>query len=103
MVEAIDQVLEIWSGEPPYNIKGKYFHTSTERMLAADIGQGGYSVAIAKTSSPYNIYCVITKFKRGSRGGKERLAGYILKLYPVLLGDRASGWFHGRSSSFGNE
>src|SRR5262249_57958688 len=39
-VEAIDQVLAIWAGEPPYNIEGKYWRITTERTLMADIGQG---------------------------------------------------------------
>jgi alkanesulfonate monooxygenase SsuD/methylene tetrahydromethanopterin reductase-like flavin-dependent oxidoreductase (luciferase family) len=39
-VEAIDQVLAIWRGEPPYNIKGKYWTISTERTLIREIGQG---------------------------------------------------------------
>jgi alkanesulfonate monooxygenase SsuD/methylene tetrahydromethanopterin reductase-like flavin-dependent oxidoreductase (luciferase family) len=39
-VEAINQVLAIWAGEPPYNIEGKYWRISTQRTLMADIGQG---------------------------------------------------------------
>jgi alkanesulfonate monooxygenase SsuD/methylene tetrahydromethanopterin reductase-like flavin-dependent oxidoreductase (luciferase family) len=34
-VEAINQVLAIWAGEPPYNIKGKYWTVSTERTLVS--------------------------------------------------------------------
>ena len=30
-LEAINQVLEIWAGEPPYNIKGKYWNISTQK------------------------------------------------------------------------
>ena len=39
-VEAIDQVLAIWRGEPPYDLKGKYWTVSTARTLIPDIGQG---------------------------------------------------------------
>ena len=39
-VEAINQVLAIWAGAPPYNIKGKYWTISTARTLMADVGQG---------------------------------------------------------------
>ena len=39
-VEAINQVLAIWAGDAPYNIKGKYWTVSTERTLVPDIGQG---------------------------------------------------------------
>src|SRR3984885_6866705 len=39
-LEAINQVLQIWAGEPPYNIKGKYWNISTQKTLIEDIGQG---------------------------------------------------------------
>jgi alkanesulfonate monooxygenase SsuD/methylene tetrahydromethanopterin reductase-like flavin-dependent oxidoreductase (luciferase family) len=39
-VEAIDQVLAIWAGEPPYNIKGKYWTISTEKTLWPEVGLG---------------------------------------------------------------
>jgi alkanesulfonate monooxygenase SsuD/methylene tetrahydromethanopterin reductase-like flavin-dependent oxidoreductase (luciferase family) len=39
-VEAIDQVLQIWASEPPYNIVGKYWSVTTQKTLIADIGQG---------------------------------------------------------------
>src|ERR1700740_3715850 len=39
-LEAINQVLEIWAREPPYNLDGKYWKVSTEKTLIRDIGQG---------------------------------------------------------------
>src|SRR5712672_2542050 len=39
-LESINQVLEIWASEPPYNFQGKYWNISTERTLIKDIGQG---------------------------------------------------------------
>ena len=32
-IEAIDQVLAIWAGQAPYNIKGKFWTISTEKTL----------------------------------------------------------------------
>src|SRR5260370_10109153 len=32
-LEAINQVLDIWAGEPPYNFEGKYWHISTQKTL----------------------------------------------------------------------
>src|SRR3979411_679875 len=37
-LEAINQVLAIWSGEPPYDLQGKYWTVSTQRTLIEDIG-----------------------------------------------------------------
>jgi len=39
-LEAINQVLQIWASEAPYNIRGKYWNISTEKTLMEDIGQG---------------------------------------------------------------
>src|SRR5215210_8055914 len=39
-LECINQVLEIWRSEPPYNIKGKYWNSIIERQLMLDLGQG---------------------------------------------------------------
>ncbi len=39
-VECIDMVLAIWSGEPPYDLKGEFFEVSTKQTAILDIGQG---------------------------------------------------------------
>jgi len=40
MLETIDQVLAIWSGDAPYNLRGEYCSISTARTLWAELGQG---------------------------------------------------------------
>jgi len=40
-VEALDQVIALWTGEPPYNLKGKYWNISTEKTLWPEMGIGG--------------------------------------------------------------
>ena len=39
-VEAIDQVLAIWSGAPPYELKGRFWSISTARTQIPELGQG---------------------------------------------------------------
>ena len=39
-VEAIDQILAIWAGDAPYNLKGQFWNVSTERTLLREAGQG---------------------------------------------------------------
>lgn len=36
-VEAIDQILAIWAGDAPYNLKGQFWNLSTERTLIREI------------------------------------------------------------------
>jgi len=40
-VEALEQVIALWTGEPPYNLKGKYWNISTEKTLWPEMGIGG--------------------------------------------------------------
>src|SRR6195256_6273793 len=39
-LECINQVLEIWASDAPYNIKGKYWNIVLEKQLMLDLGQG---------------------------------------------------------------
>jgi len=39
-LEAIDQIIAIWEGQAPYNIKGKYWTISTEKTLWPEVGIG---------------------------------------------------------------
>jgi len=50
--EAIDQVLAIWAGEPPYNIKGDYWSVTTERTMDLEIGQGAIQKPLQRPHPP---------------------------------------------------
>src|SRR5271156_5480838 len=39
-LECINQVLAIWQGEPPYDLKGRFWNVSIERQFMPEIGQG---------------------------------------------------------------
>src|SRR6202140_4098508 len=38
--EAIDHILALWSGDAPYDLKGKYWNITTEKTLWPEIGLG---------------------------------------------------------------
>ena len=63
-VEAINQVLAIWAGEAPYNIKGKYWTVTTERTLMPDIGQGILPKPLQKPHPPI-VVTVVAPFSKG--------------------------------------
>jgi alkanesulfonate monooxygenase SsuD/methylene tetrahydromethanopterin reductase-like flavin-dependent oxidoreductase (luciferase family) len=48
--ECIDHILGIWTGEAPYDLRGKYWTISTERTLIAEIGQG---IMVRPYQKPY--------------------------------------------------
>ena len=51
-VEGINMVLDIWNGEPPYNLTGKYFNVSTARSMIPEIGQGAILKPFQVSGSP---------------------------------------------------
>jgi alkanesulfonate monooxygenase SsuD/methylene tetrahydromethanopterin reductase-like flavin-dependent oxidoreductase (luciferase family) len=63
-LEAINQVLEIWAGEAPYNIKGKYWNISTERHLIEDIGQGYIARPLQRPHPPI-VVTAVAPFSKG--------------------------------------
>jgi alkanesulfonate monooxygenase SsuD/methylene tetrahydromethanopterin reductase-like flavin-dependent oxidoreductase (luciferase family) len=63
-LEAINQVLEIWSGDAPYNIKGKYWNISTERHLIEGIGQGFIARPLQRPHPPI-VVTAVAPFSKG--------------------------------------
>src|SRR5436309_11601345 len=63
-LESIDQVLDIWAGEPPYNIKGKYWNISTEKTLIAHIGQGFIAKPLQQPHPPI-VVTAVAPFSKG--------------------------------------
>jgi alkanesulfonate monooxygenase SsuD/methylene tetrahydromethanopterin reductase-like flavin-dependent oxidoreductase (luciferase family) len=84
-VEAIDQVLAIWAGEPPYDIAGKYWKVSTRRTMIADIGQGILAKPLQKPHPPI-VVTVVAPFSKGvteaaSRGWEPISANFLMPVW----------------------
>jgi alkanesulfonate monooxygenase SsuD/methylene tetrahydromethanopterin reductase-like flavin-dependent oxidoreductase (luciferase family) len=81
-VEAIDHILGIWSGEPPYNLKGEHWTISTERTHIPDIGQG-YIHKPYQTPHPPIVVTAVAPFSKGvseaaARGWDPISANFLL-------------------------
>lgn len=63
-VEAIDQILAIWAGEPPYNIRGRHWSFTTTRTSMPEVGQGVFLKPYQKPHPPI----VVTAVAPGSKG-----------------------------------
>lgn len=50
--EAIDHILALWSGEAPYDLKGKYWTISTAKTLWPEIGLGNIVKPLQKPHPP---------------------------------------------------
>ena len=63
-LEAINQVLEIWASEPPYNLQGKYWNISVQKTLIEDIGQGFIARPLQRPHPPI-VVTAVAPFSKG--------------------------------------
>ena len=70
-LEAIDMVLAIWAGEPPYDLKGRFWTVSTERTMMPEIGQGIVGKPLQKPHPPI-IVTAVAPFSKGVTAAAAR-------------------------------
>jgi alkanesulfonate monooxygenase SsuD/methylene tetrahydromethanopterin reductase-like flavin-dependent oxidoreductase (luciferase family) len=70
-VEAIDQILAIWAGDAPYDIKGKFWNISTERTLLREAGQGVMVKPYQKPHPPI-VVTVVVPYSKGVEAAAQR-------------------------------
>ena len=63
-LEAINQVLAIWTGEPPYNLKGKFWNISVERQFIPELGQGYVGKPLQRPHPPI-VVTAVAPFSKG--------------------------------------
>ena len=63
-LEAINQVLAIWTGEPPYNLQGKFWNISVEKQFIAELGQGYVAKPLQKPHPPI-VVTAVAPFSKG--------------------------------------
>ncbi len=63
-VEAINQILAIWQGEPPYGLTGKYWNVRVERHYMPEIGQGFVGKPLQRPHPPI-VVTVVAPFSKG--------------------------------------
>jgi alkanesulfonate monooxygenase SsuD/methylene tetrahydromethanopterin reductase-like flavin-dependent oxidoreductase (luciferase family) len=64
LYESVDQVLALWSEEPPYRLEGEFYRITTEQTLTREIGQG---VMVRPFQRPHPPI-VVTSIRPDSRG-----------------------------------
>jgi alkanesulfonate monooxygenase SsuD/methylene tetrahydromethanopterin reductase-like flavin-dependent oxidoreductase (luciferase family) len=84
-LESINHVLAVWAGEPPYNLKGKYWNISIERHLMPEIGQGPLPKPLQRPHPPI-IVTVVAPFSKGvteaaARGWEPISANFLMPVW----------------------
>lgn len=70
-LEAIDMVLAIWTQEPPYDLKGKFWNITTERTLIKEIGQGIIGKPLQRPHPPI-VVTAVAPFSKGVTAAAAR-------------------------------
>ena len=79
--EAMDHILAIWAGEPPYDLKGAYWDISTARTMITDIGQGRIMKPYQRPHPPIIVTAVSPHSKsvsQAARRGWDPISGNFL-------------------------
>jgi alkanesulfonate monooxygenase SsuD/methylene tetrahydromethanopterin reductase-like flavin-dependent oxidoreductase (luciferase family) len=81
-LECINQVLEIWASDPPYNIKGQYWSSIIDRQLMLDVGQGYLPKPLQKPYPPI-VVTAVAPFSKGvteaaARGWEPISANFLM-------------------------
>src|SRR6478752_4723511 len=63
-VEAINQIMAIWQGEPPYGLTGKYWNVKVERHYIPEIGQGFIGKPLQRPHPPI-VVTAVAPFSKG--------------------------------------
>ena len=71
LVEAMDMVLAIWNGAPPYNLKGGFFSVTTEKTQIPEIGQGAILKPYQKPHPPIVVTAVAPHSKGVTEAAKR--------------------------------
>ena len=70
-IETLNQIIEIWTSDPPYNIQGKYNSISTVNHYNEVLGQGVILKPYQKSTPPI-FGTVVAPFSKGVIGLGER-------------------------------
>lgn len=81
-LEAINQMLQIWASEPPYNIKGQYWNVSTECTYIPETGMGTIPKPLQRPHPPI-VVTAVAPFSQGiaeaaARGWDPISANFLL-------------------------
>ena len=70
-LESINMVLDIWKGEPPYNLAGQFFSVTTENTKILEIGQGAIIKPYQKPHPPIVVTAVAPHSKGVTEAAKR--------------------------------
>jgi alkanesulfonate monooxygenase SsuD/methylene tetrahydromethanopterin reductase-like flavin-dependent oxidoreductase (luciferase family) len=74
--EAIQHVLDIWAGAPPYNLQGRFWSISTARTMIPELGQGFINKPYQQPHPPI-VITAASPFSKSVTNAAERGWSFI--------------------------
>jgi alkanesulfonate monooxygenase SsuD/methylene tetrahydromethanopterin reductase-like flavin-dependent oxidoreductase (luciferase family) len=100
LVEGIDQIIALWSGEAPYELKGEFHKITTASTLTREIGQGVIVRPLQQPHPPILISCVSPNSQSPGLAGRRGWAGISAGYIPLeSVGNHISAYIQGREAS----
>ena len=84
-LEAINQVLQLWTTQPPYNLKGEHWNISTARTYIPETGMGTIPQPLQRPHPPI-VVTAVAPFSQGiteaaARGWDPISANFLLPMW----------------------
>ena len=70
-LEAINHILAIWEGEPPYNLEGEFWNISTKTTVIPELAQGTMAKPYQRPHPPI-VVTAVAPFSQGVAAAAER-------------------------------
>jgi len=100
LVEGIDQVIALWSGEAPYNLEGEFHRITTESTMTREIGQGLMVKPLQQPHPPILISCIRPNSRSPGLAGRRGWAGISASYVPLdAVGAHVDAFIQGREVS----
>ena len=100
LVEGIDQIIALWSGEAPYNLEGKFHRITTASTLTREIGQGVIVRPLQQPHPPILLSCMSPNSRWPDLAGRRGWAGISASYIPLeAVGAHVNAYIQGREVS----
>ena len=84
-LEAVNQVIALWTTEPPYDLKGQFWSLTTEKQFIPEIGQGIVPKPLQRPHPPIVVTAVAPHSKgvteAAARGWDPISANFLLPMW----------------------
>lgn len=103
VAEAIDMILRIWTGEPPFDMRGQFWQVQLKRHIDVEMGLGTLHKPLQRPYPPIHVPCI----SRNSAGlQKAGARGFIpISHHMVAVPVLQNHWqtYHAGAASAGRE